>query len=94
MYKRQAFTLALAVMAYLVPRLMRLARPDSAAIEFEVIVRNVNLGVLLKASIFPAAAAETAALGDTVFFCLLLYGALQLLVGALLIWFYRRVRRA
>ena len=89
-----AFTLALAVMAYLVPRLMRLARPDSAAIEFEVIVRNVNLGVLLKASIFPAAAAETAALGDTVFFCLLLYGALQLLVGALLIWFYRRVRRA
>ena len=88
------FTIVLTVMAYVVPRLMRLSRPDSTAIEFEVIVRNVNLGVLLKASIFPAAVAETAAIGDMVFFSLLLYGALQLAVGGFLIWLYRRSPRA
>jgi BASS family bile acid:Na+ symporter len=84
------FAVALSVMAFLVPRVMRLSRPDSTAIEFEVIVRNVNLGVLLKASIFPAASAATAALGDMVLFSLLLYGGLQLFVGGFLIWIYRR----
>ena len=83
------FTVSLSVMGYLVPRVMRLSRPDSKAIEFEVIVRNVNLGVLIKASIFPAAVSETAKLGDMVLFSLLLYGALQLLLGAVLIGFYR-----
>ena len=83
------FAITLSVMAYLVPKLMRLSRPDSTAIEFEVIVRNVNLGVLIKASIFPAAAVETAKLGDMVLFTLLLYGGLQMLVGAVLIWLYK-----
>jgi BASS family bile acid:Na+ symporter len=69
---------------------MRLSRPDSTAIEFEVIVRNINLGVLIKASIFPAAVAETAALGNTVLFTLILYGALMLLISGILIPFYRR----
>ncbi len=83
------FTVALSVMGYLVPRLLRLSRPDSTAIEFEVIVRNVNLGVLIKASLFPAAVSETAKLGDMVLFSLLLYGGLQMLVGAVLIGLYR-----
>lgn len=83
------FAISLSVMAYLVPRLMRLSRKDSTAIEFEVIVRNINLGVLIKASIFPAAVSETARLGDMVLFTLLLYGGLQMLVGAILIWLYR-----
>jgi len=86
------FTVALSVMGYLVPKLLRLARPDSRAIEFEVIVRNVNLGVLIKASIFPAAMSETAKLGDMVLFSLLLYGGLQMLVGAVLIGLYRPSR--
>ena len=88
------FTFALSVMGYLVPRAVRLSRADSTAIEFEVIVRNVNLGVLLKASIFPAASSETAALGDMVLFSLLLYGGLQLFVGALLVWLYRPSRES
>lgn len=83
------FAVALSIMAYWVPKLMRLSRPDSTAIEFEVIVRNINLGVLIKASIFPAAASETARLGDMVLFTLLLYGGLQMLVAAALIWLYR-----
>lgn len=86
------FTVTLSVMAYLLPKLMRLSRPDSTAIEFEVIVRNVNLGVLIKASIFPAAVSETAQLGDMVLFTLLLYGGVQMLVGAVLIWLYRPSR--
>ncbi len=84
------FTLVLTVMAWGVPRLLKLAPADVTAIEFEVVVRNINLGVLIKASLFPAAAAGTAALGDMVLFSLLLYGALQLLIGAPLIWMARR----
>ena len=84
------FALLLAVMAHLVSRMLRLVPRDAAAVEFEVVVRNVNLGVLLKASLFPAAASHLAGLGDMVLFTLLLYGGLQLLVGALLIGFYGR----
>ena len=88
------FAIVIAAMGYLVPRMMSLSRPDSTAIEFEVIVRNINLGVLIKASIFPAAATETARLGDMVFFSLLLYGVLQMLMGAILIWFERLSHKA
>jgi BASS family bile acid:Na+ symporter len=83
------FALVLAVMGYLVPRALGLSRIDATAIEFEVIVRNVNLGVLIKAALFPAAVSVTAALGDMVLFTLLLYGALQMLISAPLIWMKR-----
>lgn len=89
-----AFTILLAAMAYLAPRVVRLSRPDVSAIQFEVIVRNVNLGVLIKASLFPASATATAHLGDMALFTLLLYGGLQLVVGGGLIgWKRRRTRR-
>lgn len=84
-----SFTLALAATGWLAPRLLRLSRPDSTAIEFEVLVRNVNLGVLLKASLFPASAAATGALGDAVLFTLLLYGGLQLAIAPIMIAIYR-----
>jgi len=85
------FTLALALTGYLLPRLMGISRADGTAILFEVNVRNVNLGVLIKASIFPAAVVETAHLGNTVLLTLILFGALQLLMSPVLIWFHRRV---
>jgi BASS family bile acid:Na+ symporter len=88
------FTLALTATGWLAPRLFRLSRPDSRAIAFEVIVRNVNLGVLLKASLFPAATVATAQLGDAVLFTLLLYGGLQLAIAPLLIMLYRTPRPA
>ena len=89
------FTLCLVIAGWLMPRLFGLPRADSTAIEFEVIVRNTNLGVLLKASLFPAAAGATAQLGDNVLFTLLLYGGLQLLIAPILIWVYTRpVRRS
>ena len=83
------FTLALSVTGWLGPWIFRLARADSAAISFEVIVRNTNLGVLLKASLFPASALATAQLGDSVLFTLLLYGGLQLMIAPILIKLYR-----
>ena len=87
------FAVSLAVVGYLAPRLLRLSRRDATAIEFEVIVRNINLGVLMKASIFPAATSATAQLGDIVLFTLLLYGALQLLLSGVLIGITRRSAR-
>ena len=53
-------------------------------------MRNTNLGVMLKASLFPAAAGATAQLGDTVLFTVLLYGGLQLLIAPVLIRVYGR----
>jgi BASS family bile acid:Na+ symporter len=49
--------------------------------------------VLLKASLFPASAAATGQLGDTVLFTLLLYGGLQLIVAPILIKLYSRPAR-
>jgi BASS family bile acid:Na+ symporter len=86
------FAVVLTATGWLAPRLFRLSRPDSVAIEIEVIVRNVNLGVMLKASLFPAATAATSQLGDAVLFTLLLYGGLQLTIAPLLIVLYRRPR--
>lgn len=81
------FALLLAGMGYAVPKWLRLSPRDATAIEFEVIVRNINLGILIKAALFPAALAGTAALGDRVLLTLLLYGGLQLLVaGPLIVW--------
>jgi len=85
-----AFVLFLSAVGHLIPRILRLSRTDATAIEFEVIVRNINLGVMIKASIFPAAVVATAELGNTVLFTLLLYGALQLLIAAVLIPICRR----
>lgn len=84
------FTLVLVATGAIATRLFRLSRQDSIAIEFEVIVRNTNLGVLLKASLFPASAAATSGLGDTILFTVLLYGGLQLLIAPVLIKWYRR----
>lgn len=84
------FTLALVITGWLAPRVFRLSRPDSIAVEFEVIVRNANLGVMLKASLFPAAAGATAQLGDAVLFTVLLYGGMQLLIAPVLIRIYSR----
>jgi BASS family bile acid:Na+ symporter len=84
------FVLTLTTIGWSAPRLFRVPRVDAVAIEFEVIVRNVNLGVLLKASLFPASAGATAQLGDAVLFALLLYGGLQLLIAPVLIRIYSR----
>ncbi len=81
------FIVLLALISWLAGRVLRLRQADYTAIEMEVIVRNVNLGVLITASIFPASAAND--IGDMMLFTILLYGALQMLAAALLIYIRR-----
>lgn len=83
------FIVVLWVASWAIARVLKLAKPDCTAIEMEVVVRNVNLGVLIKASMFPAVAGSADQIGDTVLFAILLYGAAQMLLAAALI-FQRR----
>jgi BASS family bile acid:Na+ symporter len=66
-----------------------LAHKDNTAIEMEVVVRNINLGFLLKVSLFPLVAGEANPVADMVLLSLLLYGSWQLIMGVVLI-FWRR----
>ncbi|MFK8021786.1 MAG: bile acid:sodium symporter family protein [Pseudomonadales bacterium] len=86
------FTVLLVTVAVTVPRLLRLASADTIAIEIEMTLRNVNLGVMIKASLFPAAGAIAGGLGDIILLTLLLFGGLQLAIGGLLIAVHRRSR--
>jgi BASS family bile acid:Na+ symporter len=92
MFMVTVFIVILMIASWVASKLLGLSRSDSTAIELEVIVRNVNLGVLIKASIFPAAGGANA-IGDTVLFTILLYGALQTLVAVMFIA-WRRSRFA
>ncbi len=86
------FVVLIGSLGWAAARLLSLTQTDSTAIEMEVIVRNVNLGVLIKASMFPATAASDSTVGDMVLFTILLYGALQMLVAAALIFIRRRTQ--
>ncbi len=79
------FTLLLMLMGLLIPRLLGLSRQDTVAIGMEVSVRNVNLAVLIIASIFPASNADVAALGSMALFTALAYGALMMTPAVILI---------
>lgn len=68
-------------LAWLVARLTRLAAGDRLAIMVEVTVRNTNLALLIKASIFPAVTGEVDPIGDGMFFVALLYGGAALLMA-------------
>jgi BASS family bile acid:Na+ symporter len=79
------FILIVTAAGCLATRLFRRSRADATAIEIEVVIRNVNLGVMLKASLFPAASMATAKIGDIVLFTLLFYAVMQLFVAAAMI---------
>lgn len=81
--------LTLTGLAWLVARVLGVARPDAIAIEMEVAVRSVNLGLLIKTLLFPAVAGQPDPVGDMVLFSLLLYGGVQLMSAGLLIGFRR-----
>ena len=84
------FIIVLHFSAWLVCKLTNLSSGDSTAIEMEVVVRNVNLGFLIKASIFPAVIGQVDPIGNMVLFSLLLYGAIQLLIGGGIIFSRRQ----
>ncbi|MBT4519835.1 MAG: bile acid:sodium symporter family protein [Halieaceae bacterium] len=85
-----AFVIILSISSWAASRLLRFSLSDSTAIEMEIIVRNVNLGVLIKATMFPAIAGNAHNVGDMVLFTLLLYGGLQLVFAAIVITLRRR----
>ncbi len=82
--------IVMTLMAWIVCKAMGLNKADSTAIEMEVAVRNVNLGLLIKTLLFPTVIGQTDTVGNMVLFTLLLYGGIQLLMGGGLIA-YRRM---
>ncbi|MGK0374966.1 MAG: BASS family bile acid:Na+ symporter [Arenicella sp.] len=85
-----AFVITLTLAGWVLPKIFGLVKPDITAIQMEIVVRNVNLGVLIKASMFPVVLGASNTIGDMMLFTVLLYGALQMLVAAVLIPLYRR----
>jgi len=70
--------------------LARLARPDRIAIGTETTIRNTNLGLLIKASLFPAVPGVVDPIGDAALFIVLLYGGFAFLVMIpALVWLRR-----
>ncbi len=84
------FIAVLTAMGALLPRLAGRPWEDVAAINLEVTVRNTNLGLLIKASLFPAVVGVADPVGDNVLFTVLLYGGLQLAFGGVMIGRFRR----
>lgn len=84
------FSIVLSFISWLVSFALGLTKADIIAVKMEVVVRNVNLAVLIKASLFPVIAGSNNNIGDMVLFTVILYGALQMLIAAVLIWLGRR----
>lgn len=86
--------LALAVVAQLTAivasRIARLPAPDAAAVTVEVTIRNTNLALMLKASLFPAIPGVPDPLGDGVFYIALMYGGIALALISPLVALHRR----
>jgi BASS family bile acid:Na+ symporter len=70
------FAVAIQQVARLVLLALGAPRRDLVAIGIEVTIRNTNLGLLIKASLFPAIAGAADPIADGVLFVVLLYGGL------------------
>ena len=84
------FILSLSLVGIWMTKGFGLASEDNRAIEMEVVVRNINLGFLLKVSLFPTVAGQSNPVADMALFSMLLYGAWQLAMGIFLIFWRRR----
>ncbi len=80
-----SFVGLIVIVGWLAPRALGLSIADATAVEMEVVVRSVNLGIMLKVAMFPALTGEQLQLGNMALFSLLLYGAVQMLLGLVLI---------
>ncbi len=70
-------------------RVLRWPTQDCLAVGIEVTMRNVNLGLLLKASLFPATDHAIRPIADGVLFVLLYYAVVAMCAGAPLALRYR-----
>ncbi len=87
------FLAAVTILSWIIPHLCKVKGPDNTAINIEATVRNGNLGLLIKASLFPAALGVSDPIGDDVLFTVLAYGGAALLVGVGLIYLHRFLNR-
>ncbi|QOL24385.1 bile acid:sodium symporter family protein [Thalassotalea sp. LPB0316] len=89
-----AFIISLWALTALITEVLKLKKADKTAIEIEVVVRNINLAVLIKVSLFPAALGVNQSIGDMVLFCALLFGGVQMLIAFFIISFRRKTTKS
>jgi BASS family bile acid:Na+ symporter len=63
--------------------LLRLRVDDMVTVGLEVVVRNAHLGILLKASLFPAVAGVADPIADGVLYVILFYGGVSIVFGGI-----------
>lgn len=84
------FVIVMALVSHLVSaRILGLPRRDAIAVDMEVVVRNINLGLMVKVLLFPAVIGQADVIGDMVLLSLLLYGGMQTFVALILITWHR-----
>jgi BASS family bile acid:Na+ symporter len=74
-------------------RLSGWPNPDCVAVGMEVTMRNLNLALLLKALLFPAAAQGDDPLADGVLFVILFYAGVAMVLALALVLNFRRMHR-
>ena len=84
------FVTAIQLGAVVSSRLAGLPMRDVFAIFIEVTIRNTNLGLLVKASLFPAVAGVVDPLADAVLYVVLIYGGVAALWALPLLVWHRR----
>ena len=85
-----SFIISLTLMGVWLTKVFGLKSADNSAIEMEVVVRNINLGLLLKVSLFPVAVGEINPMADMVLLTMFLYAAWQMATGIFIIVWRRR----
>ena len=85
-----SFIISLTLMGVWLTKVFGLKSADNSAIEMEVVVRNINLGLLLKVSLFPVAIGEINPMADMVLLTMFLYAAWQMATGIFFIVWRRR----
>lgn len=88
------FIAGLATFSWYAPRLLGLNSRDSTAVNIEVTFRNGNLGLLIKASLFPAVVGVPDPIGDMVLFTVLLYGGMVFPVAATQVYLHGQRNKA
>lgn len=85
-----SFIISLTLVGVWLTKVFGLKSADNSAIEMEVVVRNINLGLLLKVSLFPVAVGEINSMADMVLLTMFLYATWQMATGIFIIVWRRR----
>ncbi len=70
-------------LTYGIAKVIGMNTNDSFTVVIEVLIRNAHLGVLLKASLFPAGNSEHQAMADGILYTLFIYSLIVLLIAAM-----------